>query len=381
MIDASLLVDHLVSRGVRTWAGVPCSFLGPLISTLEQTPATRWINAVNEADAVALSCGAWLAGAPAAVVMQNSGLGNTVDPLTSLANAFRIPLLLIISVRGQPGGPPDAEHHGLMGRITGELLTLMEIPWEVLPTNDQEVVPVVGRALAHLAAGRSAALLVNKNTFAPRAASSPIAAPPRPPGLLARGAPEPRHLRLDVLRALVAAARPDDLFVTTTGFTSREFLGLGATQAHFPVVGSMGCALALGLGLALERPHRRVIVIDGDGALLMRLGALTMVGQFQPSNLLHVVLDNGTYESTGNQSSLAPGVDFAGLALAAGYPRVSTVADPALVAATLQADVAGPTFIHVPITSGLGQSAPRPERPLPQVAATFRSQMLGAPES
>jgi phosphonopyruvate decarboxylase len=375
VIDANVLVRAARALGVRTWAGVPCSFLGPLISTLEQSPEARWVNAVNEADAVAVACGSELAGTPAALVMQNSGLGNAVDPLTSLAHPFRIPLLLIVSVRGQPGGPADAEHHGLMGSITGGLLDLMRIPTEVLPTSDADAVAAVERAGIHLSAGRSAALLVHKGTFQARPA--PIAAPPSPApaAKIERGPTGQAHKRVEVLRALVAGARPDDIFITTTGFTSREFLGLSAPQAHFPVVGSMGCAAGLGLGLALEQPRRRVVIIDGDGSVLMRMGALAMVGQLRPPNLVHVVLDNGVYESTGNQRTLAPGVDFAGVAAATGYARVATCADTARLAEALSGTSDGPSFFHVPIAPGLGDSSPRPELPLPEVAARFRARL------
>lgn len=377
MIDASVLVRAAQALGVRTWAGVPCSFLGPLISALEQAPGARWINAVNEADAVAVACGSELAGAPAALVMQNSGLGNAVDPLTSLAHPFRIPLLLIVSVRGQPGGPADAEHHNLMGSITGGLLELMQIPAEVLPATEADAVAAVERAGAHLAAGRSAALLVHKGAFLARPAPTAALPSPAPVATVERGPSEPRHKRAEVLRALVAGARPDDLFITTTGFTSREFLGLSAPQAHFPVVGSMGCAAGLGLGLALEQPRRRVIIIDGDGAVLMRMGALAMVGQLRPPNLVHVVLDNGVYESTGSQRTLSPGVDFAGVAAAAGYARAATCSDPARLASALAGG--GPAFFHVPIAPGLGDSSPRPELPLPEVAARFRARLAEKP--
>jgi phosphonopyruvate decarboxylase len=262
-----------------------------------------------------------------------------------------------------------------MGRITGGLLDLMRIHAEVLPDSEAGAAAAVERAGTHLAAGRSAALLVHKGAFLARPATS--AAPPLqvPAARMERVPIGQRHKRVEVLRALVAGASPGDLFVTTTGFTSREFLGLAARQAHFPVVGSMGCAAGLGLGLALELPRRRVIIIDGDGAVLMRMGALAMVGQLRPPNLVHVVLDNGTYESTGNQRTLAPGVDFAGVAAAAGYARVMACADPARLAAALSETGDGPSFFHVPIAPGLGDTSPRPELPLPEVAARFRARL------
>jgi phosphonopyruvate decarboxylase len=135
----------------------------------------------------------------------------------------------------------------------------------------------------------------------------------------------------------------------------------------------MGCVSSLGLGLALCQPRRRVVVLDGDGAALMRLGALATIGHERPANLIHVLLDNGAHESTGGQATVSPTTDLAAVARACGYPRVIRAGTPDEVAAALTSDEPGPTFVHVRTRSDPGQKLPRPTVTPPQVAERFRT--------
>ena len=137
-----------------------------------------------------------------------------------------------------------------------------------------------------------------------------------------------------MLRAILAAATPHDAIVATTGYTGRELFALDDRSANFYMVGSMGCASSIGLGIALTRPDRRIIVLDGDGALLMRLGAMTTTGRCRPSNLIHILLDNASHESTGGQATASPGVDFCAIAAACGYAGVHSISAPSAMTQT-----------------------------------------------
>jgi phosphonopyruvate decarboxylase len=163
------------------------------------------------------------------------------------------------------------------------------------------------------------------------------------------------------------------VLIATTGFTGRELFALGDRPNQLYMVGSMGCAVSLALGLAIARPDRRVIAIDGDGAALMRLGAMTTVGYEKPPNLLHVVLDNGLHESTGGQATVSSGVDFCAIAAAAGYPSVAATADPGALGALLAECKAGLAFVHAPILPGVPAKLPRPTMTPAEVALRLRA--------
>ncbi|MFQ5634587.1 MAG: thiamine pyrophosphate-binding protein, partial [Gammaproteobacteria bacterium] len=139
MIEAGRFVGAARDYGFDLYAGVPCSYLQPLINHVIGADDVTYVGAANEGDAVAIAAGAELGGRRGAVLLQNSGLGNAVNPLTSLAHPFRIPVLVIVTLRGDPGGAPDEPQHELMGRITAPILETMSIPWEWFPDEDCHV--------------------------------------------------------------------------------------------------------------------------------------------------------------------------------------------------------------------------------------------------
>ncbi len=360
MIPAAAFIDAARARGFGLYTGVPCSYLTPFINYTLGAPGLRYVGAANEGDAVAIAAGACIGGLRSVAMFQNSGLGNAVNPLTSLTHTFRIPVLLIVTWRGEPGGAPDEPQHELMGRITRDLLQAMEIPSALFPTVAAEIPAVLDQALSHLeGARRPFALVMRKGSVAPcpLAPASPPA--PRPP---AGPATRPAALvtRQELLRAVQAAAGPADVLVATTGFTGRELSALDDRANQLYLVGSMGCASSLGLGLALARPDRRVIVLDGDGAALMRLGAFATVGHERPGNLLHLLIDNGQHESTGGQATVADTVDFCGVARACGYPAVAALAEAGAVQAAIADRTPGLRFLHVPVRPGVAADLPRP---------------------
>jgi phosphonopyruvate decarboxylase len=188
--------------------------------------------------------------------------------------------------------------------------------------------------------------------------------------------PEAPARRFEVIQRLVEIAGADTAFVSTTGMCSRELFTLSDRENNFYVVGGMGCALPIGLGIALNDPGPTV-VMDGDGALLMRMGSLATVGHCAPRNLIHVVLDNGAHDSTGGQSTVSPSVDFAGIALNCGYAFAATCQGLSGFEEAYRMAVAktqsGPALIRVHITPGPLSNLGRPTIAPPDVALRFQS--------
>jgi phosphonopyruvate decarboxylase len=377
LIEAHQFVDAARERGFQWYAGVPCSYLTPFINYVLQEESLHYVSMANEGDAVALIAGVALSAGPGAAprrgisMMQNSGLGNAVSPLTSLTWTFRLPQLLIVSWRGQPG-VADEPQHALMGPITPAMFDAMEIPWELFPTESGAIAEALDRATAHMdRTGRPYALLMKKGSVADhalapgmglrgaRAAASPRAAPVMQPR---RAAPELRPSRQEALRQVVAHTPPDATAVlASTGFCGRELYALDDRPNQLYMVGSMGCVVPLALGLALARPDLRVLALDGDGAALMRLGALATVGAYGPANLLHLLLDNGAHDSTGGQATVSPQVSFAHVAAACGYASALETDEAETIAAWLNAPPDnGPRFARLLTRPGTPRDLPRP---------------------
>lgn len=385
MIEPRDFVEAARQRGFRWYAGVPCSFLTPFINYVLQDPALHYVSMANEGDAVALIAGVALAGDASSpygrgvAMMQNSGLGNAVSPLTSLTWTFRLPQLLIVTWRAQPG-IADEPQHALMGPITPAVLAAMEIPWELFPTESAQIGPALERAIAHMDQNaRPYALLMQKGS---------VAAYPLKPGSDAIGAQrgaktiaaaratvaagdtaaahdtaaDARPSRQEALRAVVDRTSPlSTVLLASTGYCGRELYAIDDRPNHLYMVGSMGCVLPLALGLALARPEIRVIALDGDGAALMRLGAFATVGAYGPPNLWHLLLDNGVHDSTGGQATVSARVSFARIAAACGYASSLETNSLARIASWLtEPPVAGARFARLHIRSGTPSDLPRP---------------------
>lgn len=369
MIEAAQFVEAARERGFDWYAGVPCSYLTPFINYVLQDPALHYVSAANEGDAVALVAGATLGGRRGIAMMQNSGLGNAVSPLTSLTWTFRLPQLLIVTWRGQPG-VPDEPQHALMGPITPAMLDTMEIPWETFPTQADAIAPALDRAIAHMdATGRPYALVMQKGSVAPYALDH-AAMPERRAHAVARATPRAASpsawpTRHDALARIVARTPADSTVVlASTGFCGRELYALDDRPNQLYMVGSMGCVTPLALGLALARPDLTVVALDGDGAALMRMGAFATLGAYGPSNLVHLLLDNGAHESTGGQATVSQYVSFAGVAAACGYATALEGDDLGVLDAALDAAHAlphgGAHFARLSIRAGVPDGLPRP---------------------
>jgi phosphonopyruvate decarboxylase len=380
MIQAETFVAPARARGYDFYTGVPCSFLTPMINRAISDPTLEYVGAASEGEAVAIAAGAWLAGRRTVVMCQNSGLGNTVNPLTSLNFPFRIPTMMIVSWRGEPG-LSDEPQHELMGQITAPLLDLMRIPNQPFPQTDDAVAPALQAAEDAMAdTGLPFGFVMAKGSVADEALDQ------TPPAARRRGSvadltegAEP-VIRYAMLERFAASAPADAAVVASTGFCGRELFNIADRANHLYQVGSMGCASGMGLGVALNT-KRPVVVLDGDGAMLMKLGALATIGAVAPDNLVHVVLDNGAHESTGGQATVSPNVDFARVAIGCGYRRaIRCDTEAGFERALAEASgVRGPVLVHVRIRPGTIDALPRPTVKPPEVAARFKDFLAAAP--
>ena len=358
-------IDELLKSGVRLFTGVPCSFFQSAYALFRGQRSDLYIPAANEGVALAVATGAELAGVKTAVLIQNSGIGNLVNPLTSLNAPYALPSLLFVSGRGF--GVTDEPQHELMGRITQGLLELCGArTWVMSPDVDafREQLAEAGRCRTRDAC--VVAFVVPKDTLrAPDGvdATPTCEAPLRPLS------------RATVLRITQELAPSNAALLATTGQTSRELFALSDDPRTFYCMGSMGHVTGVALGVALGDRTRFVIALDGDGAALMHLGALSTIGACAPKNLIHVIVDNEAYATTGNQPTTSGTTDFAAVARACGYRSSSQVATEASFRNALSESLrgAGPAMIHAKVNLDATLNAPRitSRYSAPEIAMNF----------
>jgi len=378
MIEADAFLQPARAKGFDFYTGVPCSFLTPIINRVIGGPDYGYVAAASEGEAVAIAAGAWLAGRGSVVMMQNSGLGNAVNPLTSLNFPFRIPALMIVTWRGGPG-LKDEPQHELMGQITPQLLDVMRIPNAGFPGDPAAVEGSLAEAGAEMdRTGLPFAYVMEKGTIAPEALDAGPSPAPAKARQTDRRAGGPVPTRYALLERLLGALPDEAAVIATTGKTGRELFTIADRPQHLYQVGSMGCAAGMGLGVALNA-DRPVVVVDGDGAALMKLGSLATIGAEAPGNLIHLVLDNGTYDSTGGQPTTSGAVDFAAVAAACGYATAATCDDLAGFEERLGEVLAsdGPHLLHVHIQPGSLSDLGRPTVTPREVAQRFKTFLAG----
>ena len=324
-MDAQHLLSACAGVGIDFFTGVPDSQLKGLCDTLYATygvAGKQHIVAANEGNAIALCAGHYLAtGRPGLCYMQNSGLGNAVNPIASLMDGqvYGLPCLLVVGWRGEPG-VHDEPQHVKQGQVTLSQLELLDVPYMVLDKamTENEFDASFADIRAHLDAGRTAAIVVKKGALTcsmkPKYGNATAMTREEAVGVIAR----------------LAGKR--DVFVSTTGKLSRELFELREAMGEghdrdFLTVGSMGHASMIALGIALEQPDRRVWCLDGDGAALMHLGAMAVLGQKKPANLVHVVINNAAHETVGGMPVCEGALNLTGLAMSAGYRHVSRAAN------------------------------------------------------
>lgn len=372
MIDTRSFGDKLKSHGFNFFSGVPCSYLTDLINYAVND--CELIMAANEGDAVAVCAGAQLGGKKSVFLCQNSGLTNATSPLTSLIYTFGIPILGFVSLRGEPGGKPDEPQHELMGQITTGFLDLMRIEWTYLSFEHDEALRQLDEANRAIEEGKPFFFVVRTGTFAKEPLREQAPTGDRPgTDIVARSGNAALPSRYAALESLARLARGDTVFIATTGFTGRELYEAGDLPNNFYMVGSMGCAASLGMGLAMARPDLRVIVIDGDGALLMRMGSAAVLAAYAPPNLAHVVLDNNAHDSTGGQKTVSETVDFVAFAASVGYGNAYYAHDEGelhdLVARSFDSGRLG--LVYLQIACGTRADLGRPKTKPPAVRERF----------
>lgn len=370
MIAPSAFVTELQANGVEYFCGVPDSLLKPFGQYVsDELPESRHTITANEGTAVAMAIGRYLAtGQVPLVYLQNSGLGNVINPLLSLADAdvYGIPLVVLVGWRGQPS-VPDEPQHVKQGRVMVDMIDAMQLPCFVLPLDPAEARDTVASAVDRARSDAGPVfLLVEKGTFAAEAAS-----PMEKPAVML-------PTREEALDALLGELGAHPLIISTTGMLSRELFEIrvrdGADGAQdFLTVGGMGHASSIALGVAEARPDREVWCLDGDGALLMHLGALASIGDRSPMNYHHVVFNNGVHDSVGGQPTSIGAVDIPNVARSVGYASAETATGLEVVAEHVvrMRDCAGPSLLELRVRPGARSDLGRPTRTPRESAQRF----------
>ncbi|KAK3258259.1 hypothetical protein CYMTET_32690 [Cymbomonas tetramitiformis] len=355
--------------GISFVTGVPDSLLKPLTETFDALGNVRHVIAANEGNAVALAFGYHVAtGKIPLVYCQNSGLGNMVNPLTSLVSreTHLAPMVLVIGWRGEPTTKDEPQHKG-MGALTLPLLQYLDIPTLRLSSReDANHLPHHLKLCA--SSNRPVALVISKGFF--------LEAPSKPSSTLISRSPERslcrvNHVqelaldRMQALNILLKQLSGNEVVVCTTGFTSRDFLSVNEAMEEkftkvFLNVGAMGHASSVAAGLAAN--GESVVCLDGDGAMLMHLGALAVIAEDADIDLLHVVFNNGMHESVGKHPTAAQSLSLCGIADSCGYPQSAFAVTPDELVSQFHAlGGKGMRFLEVAITkSVLTQTSKRP---------------------
>jgi phosphonopyruvate decarboxylase len=320
-MDINAFINILQSYDIQFYTGIPDSQLKELCDYLNDRYgiSDKHVIAANEGACVGLAAGYHLAtGRTACIYMQNSGIGNAVNPITSLLDTrvYGIPALFIIGWRGEPG-KKDEPQHAFQGAITQKLLEVLDM--ETYIVSESTTVEQLEEIMKHFSdrfkAGKSAAFLVRKGAF-----KSDTKAVYKNQYILKR------ETAVDI----ISQYYPDDVFVSTTGKCSREIFEIREKyqQGHahdFLTVGSMGHSSMIALGIALQQNHKRIWCLDGDGAVIMHMGSMALLGANNDCNMVHVILNNLAHETVGGMPTVAKSLDFPSIATACGYAHVFSV--------------------------------------------------------
>ena len=359
MIRPSFFYDVLKDSGIDFYAGVPDSLLKNLCAYITDHADERHnIITANEGGAIGLAAGHYLAtGQIPIVYMQNSGLGNIINPLASLTDpdVYNIPVLLVIGWRGKPG-VHDEPQHVKQGKVTTGLLNVMGIDYTVLSKEEEIAEIQIKKAIAHMQATKQCyALLIEKDSFETYTLHNI----------------EQNDLvmsREESIEKVVDSLPTNAVVVSTTGMISRELFEIRARRGEgherdFLTVGSMGHASQIALGIALAQPNRPVFCFDGDGAVIMHMGGMAIVGSKQPRNLVHVIFNNGAHDSVGGQPTVGLKINMPSLAEACGYFHVfsaNSIPELEEILDEVRKEDYGPNFIEIKVRKGNRKDLGRP---------------------
>ena len=354
MIDAQNFVSALNEQGVDFFTGVPDSLLKSFCAYITDNCGANHVIAANEGGAVGLAAGHYLAtGNLALVYMQNSGQGNAVNPLCSLADpdVYSIPMVLLVGWRGEPG-VKDEPQHVKQGKVTVSLFETLGIPTEILPDDEVAALELARKMVKKAKSeSRPVALIVRKGLFAEYKLQD------KKPDIAALS-------REQAIEEILKSLPDDAVVVSTTGMISREVYEtrerLGQDHSRdFLTVGSMGHAIMIALGIAKAQPNRRVFCLDGDGASIMQMGNMAIAGQSGCGNLTHIVLNNAAHDSVGGQPTVGGAINLAAIAKSCGYNCPGS-----------------PVFREIKVAKGARKDLGRPKEP-PQVNKALYMKMLG----
>lgn len=351
--------EEIKSIGIQTIVGVPDSALQPFCNYLN-AGAHEFHHFVpaNEGAAVGIAIGDYLStGKPACVYMQNSGIGNIVNPVTSLANeaVYDIPMLFVVGWRGEPG-KQDEPQHCFMGKITRDILNVLQIPNAVLSadTPEEEIKKIFKEAEQMLLKHKQYAIIVQRDALEADMGNS--------------YQNTFTLCREQAIAEIIKSVSAEDIIVSTTGKISREVYEqcdkiVGHHRQAFLTVGGMGHAGMIAFGIAGQRKDRRVYCIEGDGAALMHMGELAFLGKQQPENLVHICLNNDAHESVGGMPTGAAGQDFFEIAGACGYSYVACVDNLKKLEMELKKikEIKKTTFLEVKVKLGARKDLGRPK--------------------
>ncbi len=357
MINAFHFLENLKNSNVTFATGVPDSLLKELIQALERSWGKESnLIAANEGNAIAIAAGHYISTrTPAVVYMQNSGLGNAVNPIISLADpeVYSIPMLLLIGWRGEPG-TKDEPQHMKQGKITSELLEVLQIPtFRVGPDSNMAKI-LTDAKFKMISELRPVALLISKDTF------EPVESPELKS--------EEFYLsREQAIQSIINVVPKDAFIVCTTGMASRELFELRERNGDshtfdFLTVGSMGHASSIAFGIAMNLPTRSVICIDGDGSFLMHMGASGIIAQSGLKNFFHILINNGAHDSVGGQPTIGFKLNLERLSKEFGYRETRSCDTDNGLRSALDSmlGLKGPNFLEVRVKKGARKSLGRP---------------------
>lgn len=357
-VSTTRLVSVLKERGYTFFSGVPCSNFSDLFEEVGHAGGFTDVPAANEGSAISFAAGAALAGRRSVVALQNSGLGNVINPLTSLLQINRIPVLLLISVRGHRDEPPDEPQHSIMGDHTTALLDQLSVGWCEFDGTEDSLQDALKRAEAAFQQDQCFAILFRKGRLSRACDTRHNGGEKANKRVSSTSYPMSVSGAIDVI---CRQLRPTDVIVSTTGFISRELFRLQDRPANFYMQGSLGHCSAVAAGVALSHPAGRVIALDGDGAVLMHMGVLSTIASMAPANFLHVVLDNERYVSTGGQMTTSRTTPLEQVAAASGYQSASRCANEQELTRTVaeRLSLDGPHFILCKVNDCFPAELPR----------------------
>lgn len=370
MINPKEFYESLCFNGVQFYCGVPDSLLKDVCAYIQDnTSVDNHVISANEGGAISLAIGFHLAnGGVPMVYMQNSGFGNALNPLLSLADpkVYGIPMLLLIGWRGEPG-VKDEPQHVKQGEISETVLQTLGIPYAVLSGESMNFRDIITESLSHCRMNSTPfAILVRNGTFEPYSLSSN---------------PNSNYElnREEALIKCLELLSDDDVVVATTGKTSRELFEqrVRLNQGHhrdFLTVGGMGHANQIALGIAMARPANTIFCFDGDGAVLMHTGSIGIIGESQMKNYKHIVFNNGAHDSVGGQPTIGFKVNFAKIAKEFNYRntfRVETAADLVEVFDRFKR-LDGPNMLEILINKGSRKNLGRPTLSTKQNKSDFQ---------